>query len=470
VYHPYSSHRRLHGSVLLLLTLQGKPSLLLCEMRESDEEQTKRLPPRRLSRLPFGFMLVSALSLAVCVHQIQVLVLMSSGQVRRAQRDQPYENGSFLDVEAVAKRWNLTSEKAVELLEKQLQWESDYDDRRDFLYFNHPMKSGGTSISQILMKSIGGVFPGSHQSDHFNFAAVNRDEFAKGGTDSLKVAFSHSQLRPSIGLRPSPLARLLNSTLSPERQIKMLTMIREPVAYRASNMYMWMCHFGRLLDIYNHMNQRPRDTCNNVTLSDLVDLRVEEQNKTCPTEKETSEQKRKWCTLLEKGLDPFPYCRSVPSLLQSEEYSMYFHNMSLEIMGQYAHSHVNTKEVTATHVEEYTLEDLGGLGPRFGAAPFAWFGITERMAESTCLFFYTFNVTATTIPKARVMPCRPTNWWSQHDRDVVAEREPLDYAVYRAANAILDVRLLKMKRDIQAQLDAGATLAEMPHVGSGCFI
>ena len=53
-------------------------------------------------------------------------------------------------------------------------------------------------------------------------------------------------------------------------------------------------------------------------------------------------------------------------------------------------------------VEEYTLQDLGGLdtaitisGAGDGIGPaepdFVWFGITERMKELTILFYYTFR-------------------------------------------------------------------------------
>ena len=43
-------------------------------------------------------------------------------------------------------------------------------------------------------------------------------------------------------------------------------------------------------------------------------------------------------------------------------------------------------------------------------------------------------------------------------------REPADYAVWRAANAILDVRMEKMKMEIQSLLDAGATKESLYYV------
>lgn len=123
-------------------------------------------------------------------------------------------------------------------------------------------------------------------------------------------------------------------------------------------------------------------------------------------------------------------------------------------------------------VEEYTLQDLGGLDPTISVTKdsppepdFVWFGITERMAESTVLFYFHFK--AAPLPKTpvhRIQKCSPTSWWMPEDRATVVEREPADYAVWRAANAILDVRMEKMKMEVQALLDSGATKEQLFHV------
>ena len=44
------------------------------------------------------------------------------------------------------------------------------------------------------------------------------------------------------------------------------------------------------------------------------------------------------------------------------------------------------------------------------------------------------------------------------------EREPADYALWRAANAIMDVRIMKMQMEIQAKLDDGESKESMTHV------
>ena len=71
-----------------------------------------------------------------------------------------------------------------------------------------------------------------------------------------------------------------------------------------------------------------------------------------------------------------------------------------------------------------------------------------------CLLYYTLNVKPLPQPpKERVMNCSPTSWWTEADRDKVKEMEPADYTVWRTANAILDIRVMRMKEDIEAKLN-----------------
>ena len=137
-----------------------------------------------------------------------------------------------------------------------------------------------------------------------------------------------------------------------------------------------------------------------------------------------------------------------------------------------------TKGYSVEAVEEYTLQDLGGLdltintskereGPNSNhpEPDFIWFGITERMKESTTLYYYYFK--SRPLPKTpihRIQDCRPNSWWTEEDRAIVKEREPADYAVWRAANAILDVRMTKMKMEIQSLLEAGETKESLYYV------
>ena len=132
-----------------------------------------------------------------------------------------------------------------------------------------------------------------------------------------------------------------------------------------------------------------------------------------------------------------------------------------------------SKGYSVETVEEYALQDLGGLdltisGAGNGGPPepdFVWFGITERMKESTTLFYYQFK--AKPLPQTpihRVQDCRPNSWWTSKDREIVKEREPADYAVWRVANAIMDVRMEKMKMEIQKLLNKGETKESLYYV------
>lgn len=139
----------------------------------------------------------------------------------------------------------------------------------------------------------------------------------------------------------------------------------------------------------------------------------------------------------------------------------------------------NFGSYTPDEVERYTLIDLGGLDPdrityepdtirqvvnddnnnnnndEMAEPDFLWFGITERMHESVCLFAYTLSVPMPKqgAPRARIMACPTTSWWTESHRDEVRAKEPYDYAVWRTANAILDVRIMKMKSDVQQRLE-----------------
>ncbi|KAL3798854.1 hypothetical protein HJC23_004642 [Cyclotella cryptica] len=106
-----------------------------------------------------------------------------------------------------------------------------------------------------------------------------------------------------------------------------------------------------------------------------------------------------------------------------------------------------TTTTTATHpIEEFSTYDEPDI---------LWFGITERMMESTCLLFYVLRVPPISVPKSRVVNCSPASWWSAKDREEVKRREEGDYALWRVANAILDVRVEKMRREIRERLRSG---------------
>lgn len=337
------------------------------------------------------------------------------------------------------------------------------------------MKSGGTTISDLLRKTIGHVYPGSREDSGFVFKEA-QDAIKKGvDMSTFRVSFAHAIARPTMGPETTKVAKIFQSTLS-QRRLRLLTMIREPLALRASHVAMWVCAYNAYLRMENQQQGTPKNCQANLTA--LMDLKATHFiENICPKFRTgppgVSGIQKHWCSRLEQGVDPFAKCRSISALLGSKSYDKYLHDLYRPIMGRYIREDTrnDSRELVVDQVEEYALEDLGGLdpSPNQPEADFIWFGITERMHESTCLFFYTFRVTATEIPQHRVQNCRPTDWWSEEEKEVVRERELVDYAVFRAANAILDVRLLKMRNDIQFMLDTGATLEDMPHVGPGCF-
>jgi hypothetical protein len=132
----------------------------------------------------------------------------------------------------------------------------------------------------------------------------------------------------------------------------------------------------------------------------------------------------------------------------------------------------NSLTPTYEDVELYTLRDLGGLMDfdETYREDFIWFGITERMQESMCLFYYTLKIDPiTAMPYARFKKCRPTSFWEERHVRWINEHETFDYAVWRAGNAILDVRVAAMRLEIQARLDAGESLESIRYLAPGCF-
>jgi hypothetical protein len=241
----------------------------------------------------------------------------------------------------------------------------------------------------------------------------------------------------------------------------------------------------------------PKDGMNT---SELVDRKIHDLLERCKKadEKGLQEPKpppkalRKQCVQEKEGIDTLNQCRSPTHLLNSPQYDKHYRSMFTALMGRmhrgqkftnstaygrmgYGFARAeDTKGYSVEAVEEYTLQDLGGLdltisGAGDGVGPpepdFIWFGITERMKESISLFYFHFK--AKPLPQTpihRIQECRPNSWWTNEHREIVKEREPADYAVWRAANAILDVRVEKMKMEIQTLLDAGETKESLSYV------
>jgi len=417
-----------------------------------------------------------------------------------------------------ATNWNLTTPNAVQLLEDQFTKENDYDHEKDFFHFHHLHKSGGTSISGLMDKTMGlpktGILAGSRPSGNFNHEEalkVIKQHLANGMAIKdlpFRASYAHTGLRPVHGPNQTKTGKFFLKNL-PNRRLRVITMLRDPTDFRASNHAMIMCGLNHQVDLWNKHRIReglevacsPKDGLNISAVG--VDQKIQALLKKCQkadeadAKRETLDesemidgQQRKQCADEKNGIDTLVHCRSASHLLASPLYDKHYRSMLHGLMGRFhqgqqfggtAYGRMGFKYKRAEEsvgyslqtVEEYTLKDLGGLDLTISAAgddgppepDFIWFGITERMKESTVLFYYYFNARPLKrIPVERVQKCKPNSWWSEEDRATVKAREPADYAVWRAANAILDVRMTRMIMEIQARLDVGDTKESMPHV------
>jgi len=90
----------------------------------------------------------------------------------------------------IAQKWNLTTPNAIDLLIQQFHKVNDYNKDNDFFHFHHLYKSGGTSISNLMDRTIGlpksphgalyyeHILPGSYMSGNFDHDEALKD---KGG-------------------------------------------------------------------------------------------------------------------------------------------------------------------------------------------------------------------------------------------------------------------------------------------------
>ena len=102
---------------------------------------------------------------------------------------------------------------------------------------------------------------------------------------------------------------------------------------------------------------------------------------------------------------------------------------------------------------EGALEFLGGIDTiddnhNNRSNDMMWVGVTERMHDSMCLLHYQLQLPWVQTPGKRIQSCRPTSYWSPTDKENFYKREPLMLAVSRAANAVLDIHLAKMKYEL----------------------
>ena len=60
-------------------------------------------------------------------------------------------------------------------------------------------------------------------------------------------------------------------------------------------------------------------------------------------------------------------------------------------------------------------------------------------------------------------------FWTEEQKERFIGNEGFSYTVWRAANAIMNVRVEDMNLQIKARLDAGGKLEDMKFVAPGCY-
>ena len=354
----------------------------------------------------------------------------------------------------IVNAWNLTTPHAMTLLTRQFAKPFDWNPKTDFFHFHHLYKSGGTSISDLMDKTIGlpqlgkerfeGILPGSYRSGDFNHDEALQDieERLNGGTkrDELpyKGAYAHTGLRPIYGPQATKTGQFYLQQF-PHKRLRVVTMLRDPIDFRASNHAMIMCGLNHEVEVYNRdrMSRGLEKICSpqeGLNISSLIDAKIRGILEKCDIEaasKTKNGARQHQCQQERNGIDTLSHCRSASNLLSHDQYQKHYRSMFKGVMGRffedqsfggtaygrmgYGYESAELIEgYSVEAVEKYTLEDLGGLidvesRKRKKEPDFVWFGITERMKESVILFYYTFRVRPVKkVPKARVQECRPT--------------------------------------------------------------
>jgi hypothetical protein len=156
--------------------------------------------------------------------------------MKRTDVSEDHVSSKFLQ-EVIKDHQLISGEEAFQLLrviaDKDLQ---TYDADIDLLIFDHPMKTGGTSISDTLENIFPEqVIPGSDRSGFFHQqTAYKASEIAmRNGTHAQwlrqqKVVFSHTSFYDRQG-KMSILRSFLQSTFPDTRRFRILTMVSKRI-------------------------------------------------------------------------------------------------------------------------------------------------------------------------------------------------------------------------------------------------
>jgi hypothetical protein len=394
-------------------------------------------------------------------------------------------------LERILSKYDLRNHStARSLLNQSWYKERRFDSSTEILYFFHGMKTGGTSLSEVL-NTMGGVVPGSHESGHFDshlfyrvLEEARQNQTLSTNTTDLgwwwqdkKLIYSHDFYRfYKHDDPPKTHVRRILKNMGLVKPVRQITIVRDPIHLIASNFNEWFCFVEPTEFEAKKMGILPSNgihSCNGYTLADLAPVRVMNAMKGCAN-KSAAEiaQMSMWpklaCEAVVANKAPWAHCYSIHNFLNSHWYEVLFHNKFLAFATYPEDNHTADKYV------EGALEHLGGLDIPTDADPvlepdMLWMGVTERMKESMCVFHYIFELPYVETPKHRVRPCRPTNYWTEEEKGILKEIEQKAYAVYRSANAILDLQVAKMQYEVRLQLARGGSLENMTHIGPGCL-
>jgi len=340
-----------------------------------------------------------------------------------------------------------------------------------------------------MLKEIFGhdrIIPGSEPSGFFDYKKLSAalvhhtptttDDHDNPFWSNMTALYTHTLLRPIGGGKTSNSLNQLRNKIPAlgKKRFRLMTIVRRPLDLAASSFYETQCRIGTFANQKNHKGDI--DDCPSVNLTDVMRRNIERKTKKCEEESRITVG----CQEFQKvgGEKFFEHCGSIDKLFErGSVHNQHYKTLSgifprpPELGNDVDKIGINLTP-TLEDVSLYTLRDLGGLvdyNP-VHKEDFVWFAITERFTESMCLFYYRFEVEPVLEKKALYKKCRPLAFWEDKHKKHLEDNEHFDYTVWRAANAILDVRMEDMRLEIKDRLDAGEKLKDIPYLGPGCYV
>uniref|UniRef100_A0A7S4AB24 Sulfotransferase domain-containing protein n=1 Tax=Pseudo-nitzschia australis TaxID=44445 RepID=A0A7S4AB24_9STRA len=379
-----------------------------------------------------------------------------------------------MDYQSIAEKWQMPSDAIPILREiRSRPIGFDYNRDTDILSLRHPLKTGGTSFSLALLEIFtkNRVMPGSGKSHWFRETEFET-ALEKHPPDidpdywrSIGTLYTHTFLR-RINQKEGLLEKLRREVpLLKEKRFRLMTIVRRPLDLAASRFYETKCRIG----VYSGRKAfKNVSSCTPVNLT-AIKYQMLEEKEECLAET----RKARCPFLVNKSARFFDVCGSIDALLEIDGVHDLHDLHYRDLMGLLPTppSHSRSKTSTFDDVARYTIRDLGGLidANENYKEDFMMFLITERMKESLCLFYYHLKIEPVKERHSLYKTCRPLDFWEERQKRSFIETGTFDYTVWRAANAVMDVRMAAFRMEIKARLDAGETLDQIPFLGPACY-